>query len=105
MTYVKAFFINRLTPKQTTFIKQLLSHSYLLTSLTGGRIMILTNHENEQRQILAAEMFLTMNSEAIKQWLTAQQDKEYKEDMRNRFNQLRTYKALKETTFKEEQYT
>lgn len=51
--------------------------------------MHLTDKEERQRQILAAEMFLTLTPAAIKQWLNQQQDKDYLNDMRNRFNQLR----------------
>ena len=105
MTNVKAFFMRGLTLNQSYLITQTLPNSYFLTSLTGGRTMILTNHENEQRAILVAEMFLTHNAATIKEWLEAQQDQEYKEDMRNRFNQLRIYKGLKESNFKQEQYT
>lgn len=51
--------------------------------------MFLTDQEERQRQILAAEMFYTLDYNTIRQWLNDQEDKDYKHDMKNRFNQLK----------------
>lgn len=53
--------------------------------------MFLTDQEERNRQILAAEMFLTLPPHTIKQWLNQQEDRDYKNDMRNRFNQLNEF--------------
>ena len=51
--------------------------------------MFLTDQQERERQILAAEMFLTLPNNTIRQWLQDQTDKDYKQDMKNRFNQLK----------------
>ena len=51
--------------------------------------MFLTDQQERERQILAAEMFLTLPNTTIRKWLQDQTDKDYKQDMKNRFNQLK----------------
>lgn len=62
--------------------------------------MFLTDQEERERQILAAEMFLTLDIRTIKKWLQAQEDRDYKQDMKNRFNQLRELRSLEHATNK-----
>lgn len=64
-------------------------------------LMFLTDQEERERQILAAEMFLTLDSRTIKKWLQAQEDRDYKQDMKNRFNQLRELRSLEHAIFKQ----
>lgn len=60
----------------------------------------LTEPEKRQRESLAAEMFLTMTPKQINEWLTAQQDNDYRQDMRDRFNQLRELRNQQHAKFK-----